>query len=383
MTFELDASQRQIQSAVREFAKGEFDTDLILEWEKAGTFPRKIFKSAADLGFIGLHFDEAFSGGGMGIFETVLAAETLCQRDSSCGMALVLAGFGAELIADYGSTAQKENYLTALAQGDICCGAALFEGGYDFSRIQTRAEKQDGQWVIRGLKAQVSNALAPGAGEKAVFPVLCSTGEKALSFILVEAGAPGLSITPTPRRLGNNLSPAGELVLDSVRVPGENLLGKEGRGLAMAQAFLAQAQIIHAGLALGIAQGALDRALAYGKKRAQFGRKIASFEPLAHALGEMAMEIEGARGLVYRAARVFDAKKLKKQPALAPMAMEMACRVAEKTADTALQIHGGYGYMQEGEVEHFYRDAKFLKLYASNPQGRLGSMAATVIGKIR
>jgi len=379
MTFELDRSQKQIQKAAWEFARGEFDKDDLLELEKAGEFPKKIWEKAADLGFIGLHFEEDFSGGGLGLFDTLLTAEAFCRKDSSCGMAIVLAGFAGELVMDAGTKELKSRYLEPLALGEALCGGAFFEPerGYDLTGLETRAVKDGDQWVVTGKKTWVANG--PDA---AFFPVLCETEDQAGGVvILVDKDTPGLTVIPMARKLGNTMTPWADLEFDGVRVDEGQVLGKPGKGLKLVESFLDQARLVNAGMALGIAQGAMDRTLAYAKQREQFGRKIAVFQSLRHKIADMALKIELARGIAYGAARAYDNKN--KAGVLPAMAMEYACRAAEEVADEAIQIHGGYGYMHEGEVEHFYRDATFLRLFCSNPDLRLDIIAQAAIGNIK
>ncbi len=377
MTLELNKSQKQIQKAAWEFARGEFDRDDLLELEKAGEFPKTIWEKAADLGFIGLHFDEDYSGGGMGIFETLLTAEAFCRKDSSCGMALMLSGFAGELIMAAGTPDQKQRYLEPLALGQTLCGGAFFEPqcGYELSSIRTLAVQEKGFWVITGKKTRVVNGA--GAG---FYPVLCETKDGPV-LILVEKEAPGLTVTPMARKLGNTMTPWADLGFNGVKAGSDQVLGAPGKGLKLVSGFLDQARLVNAGMALGIAQGAMDRTLSYSKEREQFGRKIASFQHLRHKIADMALKIEVARGIVYDAAQAWDNKN--KAQVLPAMAMEYACGAAEAVADEAVQIHGGYGYMHEGEVEHFYRDAKFLRLFCSNPGLRKDIIAQAAIGKLK
>ena len=176
------------------------------------------------------------------------------------------------------------------------------------------------------------------------------------------------------------MTPMGRIQFDHIHTPDTQRIGKEGAGLAMVQAFLGEARLLQAAMALGIAQGALDRTVSYAAKREQFSRKIASFETIQHKMAEMATKLEAARQLTYQTAQSFGSKTWKKEgPLLSCMATQTACQVAEEVADEAIQIHGGYGYMQEGEVEHFYRDAKYLKLFYSNPNQRNRQIAASLI----
>ncbi len=380
---ELEKSRKQIQKAAWEFAKGEFDKNLILELEKKSLFPEPIWKKATELGFVGLHFDEVYSGGGMGVIDHVLATEAFCRKDSSCGMALMQSGFASELILRFGNEEQKKRYLSMIAQGIGKSGGAFFEqgAGYEFSRLETTAKAEKEEWIINGAKTRVVNGM-----DAAFYLVLCRTvshadPEKAMAVILVEKETPGLKIIDSGRKLGDAMTSMADLFFKDVRVPMENLVGKNGKGLGQVTAFLEEVQIQNAGMALGLAQGAHDRALAYAKKRKQFGRKIALFEALRDKIAKMALKIELARGITYKAAQAFDGNKAK--PALAGMAMEYTCQTAEEVADEAIQIHGGYGYMHEAEIEHFYRDAKYLRIHYSNPASRNRDIAGFVIGTIK
>ncbi len=382
--FELDKSQKQIQKAAWEFAKGEFDKNLILEMEKKNIFPESLWKKATELGFIGLHFDETFSGGGMGVLEHILAAEAFCKKDSSCGMALMQAGFASEVILRWGSKDQKEKYLSLVARGIGRSGGAFFEQGfgYDCSKTETTAKEDRDNWVINGAKTRVVNGM-----DATFYLVLCRTvanaaSEKAMALVIVEKDTPGLRRIDSGRKLGDTMTSMADLFFEDVRVPKTKLVGKNGKGLGQVTAFLEEVQILNAGMALGLAQGALDRALAYAKQREQFGRKIALFEALENKIAKMALKIELARGITYGAAQAFD-KKTGKKKAMAAMAMEYACQAAEEVADEAIQIHGGYGYMHEAEIEHFYRDAKYLRVHYSNPGSRNKAIACSVIGKVK
>ncbi|WDP90834.1 MAG: acyl-CoA dehydrogenase family protein [Desulfobacter sp.] len=377
--YELDKSQKQIQKAAWEFARGEFDRDVLLDLEKSGRFPERIWKKAADLGFIGLHFEENFSGGGLGMFDTLLTAEAFCRRDSACGTALMLAGFAGELVMDAGTGGQKETFLEPLALGEALCGGAFFEPekGYELEGLETRAVRDGDLWTVTGKKTRVPNGM-----DAAFYPVLCEMeGETGGLLVLVEKDAPGLSVIPMARKLGNTMTPWAELELDHVKIGPDRVLGSPGKGRKLVSAFLNQASLVNAGMALGIAQGAMDRTVTYAKEREQFGRKIAVFQSLRHKIAEMATRIELARGITYGAARAWDNNN--RNPVLPAMAMDYACRAAEEVADEAVQIHGGYGYMHEGEVEHFYRDAKFLRLFCSNPDQRRDIIAGAVIGKVK
>ncbi|MBI9090685.1 MAG: acyl-CoA dehydrogenase family protein [Desulfobacterium sp.] len=383
MDFELTKSQKQIQKAAKDFAKGEFDKETLLTLEKENCFPLSIWEKASDLGFVGIHFDDEFSGAGLGLFENVLLAEAFCAKDSSAGAALMLASHGSEMLLRFGSKALKETFLPRVAEGEMISSGALGEAGtgYGVATIATTALAQKDQWIINGEKAWVTNG-----GDAGFYLVLCVTDpdvapEKAMGLFLVEKETPGITVTDSGRKLGCCMVKTATLTFDNVRVPLSNLVGKKGDGFAQVEGFLNEQRIVTAGIALGTAQGALERAVAYVREREQFGRKIARFEALRHKIATMAIQVDLARLATYRAASNFDRGKISQ--AETHMALEAAAAAAEAVADAAIQLHGGAGYITETGVEHFYRDAKFIGIHDSNQGLRLGSIANHVIGKLK
>jgi len=383
MDFELTRSQKQIQKAAKDFARGEFDKDTLLTLETQNLFPEAIWKKASDLGFVGIHFDEEFSGAGLGLFENVLLAEAFCSRDSSAGAALMLASHGSGILLRFGAKEQKEKKMKKIAEGEMISAGAFREprSGYGVETITTTAEEHGGRWLINGEKAWVINA-----GMAGFFLVLCVTDPaacpgKTMSIFLVEKDCPGITITDLGRKLGCCMVNSCDMRFDNVSLPLSSLLGKRGEGLAQVDSFFNEQRIIDSGIALGIALGALERAVAYVEEREQFGRKIAMFEVLQHKIAAMAIRVELARLVTYRAALNFDRGET--DQAETNMALEVAAGAAEFVADEALQLHGGYGYMKEYEIEHFYRDAKFIGIHDSNQEMRLSSIARNVIGKIK
>lgn len=374
---DLDRSQREIQKAARDFAKGEFDRDLALEMETGGTFPEKIWGKAGDLGFIGLHFPEAFGGGGLGFLEAALVAETFCRQDATIGCALLLAGFGAECLMHCKDDGLKERYLTAVAEGRVGSAPAFSEEGVGTppGTVQTSARKEGGVWMIDGTKTNVLNAAHAG-----IFIVLCRTDKTDCSMFVVESDLDGLSLTDQGRRLGLNMTGSAQVQFEGVSVPAENLLGREGGGLQQLELFRADTSVLLAGATVGIAAGAFDRALSYVKEREAFGRKLGAFEITCHKIAEMAAKVETARALTYQAARQHDAGKAGTLPAMAKM---VAARAAVAVADEAIQIYGGYGYMKESEVERFYRDAKAIELMMGGPGEMMRMIANAAIGKLK
>ncbi|MCU0598304.1 MAG: acyl-CoA dehydrogenase family protein [Desulfobacterales bacterium] len=380
MDFSLNKSQKEIQKAAWEFAKGEFDKELILELSKTQEFPKNILKKAGELGFAGIHYPESVNGGGMGLLDNVLVAETFCKKDSTLGSALMFSGYASECLVRFGDKQIKEAFLPWVTEGKwISTGAFCEPGkGYDISKIETTAAKDDNHWVINGKKAFVP------FGELAGFYVtLCSTGSDpgSLSMILIEADREGILAIDSGEKLGGRLMPFSEVSFNNVRVPLANLIGKEGSGLSQTQTFFAENRIQIAGMAAGTAQGALDRALDYAKQREQFGKKLAQFQVIRHKIADMASKIESARYLTYFAAWCFDNGKADKK--IASMAKITATRAAMEVTDDAIQLLGGYGYMTEYEIEHFYRDAKQLEIFQGTPSAQRDIIADEVIGKLK
>ena len=382
--FELNKTQKEIQKAARGFAKGEFDKDLAWELEKAGEFPEDIWKKAADLGFIGLHFPEKYSGGGMGMLESAMVIEEFCCKDASIGSALALAGYAAECILRFGTPELKAQYLPPVAEGEMLSGGAFTETrrGAEYTKIETTAVKQDNEWVIKGTKTNVINA-----GRAGFYVVLCQTDieadnpEKGKSMILVESNRPGLTVQTAGKKLGGNMTSTGTLSFENIRVPVTNLIGKEGNGYQQLTTFLDESRILTAAQSLGTAQGMFDRVLGYTKERVQFSRKLAEFQVSRHKIAQMATKIELARLIVYKAAWTRDKGKL--DTGLIAMAKMTAGRTAMEVGAQTIQLFGGYGYMTEYEVERYYRDAKVMELHEGARDMQKDIIAQAVIGRIR
>ncbi len=264
MEFELNAEQLAIQKAARDFAKGEFDKELALEHERNHEFPRKIWKKACELGFIGIHFPEEYGGQDYGISENALVVEELCRRDSGFGCALMLSDLASENILRDGNDEQKKKYLPAVAEGRwISCGAFTEpDHGSDITRMETTAVKDGNSWVINGVKTFITN------GSIADFCVLlCQTDPKASpphrgqSMIIVDREEKGYEAAEVGEKMGIKMTSTAELSFRDVRVPAENLLGQEGRGFYQVLEFFDESRIETAAQGVGTAQGAFDRAL--------------------------------------------------------------------------------------------------------------------------
>jgi alkylation response protein AidB-like acyl-CoA dehydrogenase len=385
MEFELNREQKEIQKAVRDFVKGEFKKDVIEDLIEKHAYPEEIWKKSADLGFIGIHFPETYSGMGLGCLENILVAEELCRGDSSIGTCLILADFASEILLRSDSEDLKAKWLPKIAEGEIlCCGAFTEpDHGSDITNVDTTAVKEGDEWVINGSKIFITNA-GPLAG---CYNVLCQTDPDAipsyrgLSVILVEADRDGVSFNDVGKKMGMSLSYTAEVNFKDVRVPISNLVGEENRGFYQVLEFFDESRILVAAQALGTAQGAFDRALGYVKQREQFGKKIAQFQVTQHKLADMATKIETARLLTYKAAWNFDQGRI--DPKLTSMAKMYAAKAAVEVCDEAIQLHGGYGYMQEYEVERFYRDAKITEIWEGTKEIQKNTIASALIGKLK
>lgn len=385
MDFELTQSQKEIQKAARDFAKGEFDKELALELDRKHEFPKEIWKKAAELGFIGIHFPEKYSGQGMGVLENVIIADEFCARDSTIGSAVILSGFASECVLRFGSEELRERFLPPIAEGRMLSAGAFTEPdhGSDITFMDTTAVREGDDWVINGTKTFITNGGLAG-----FYCVLCQTDPnvqptyRGISMILVEADRPGVSATDVGEKMGIRMMATTEVNFKDVRVPTSNLIGKEGRGFYQVLEFFDESRILVAAQALGTAQGAFDRALDYVKKRKQFGKALAQFQVTQHKLADMATKIELARLITYKAAWSFD-QGGHADPKLTSMAKMYAARTAVEVADEAIQLLGGYGYMAEYEVERFYRDAKITEIYEGTKEIQKNTIAGALIGKIQ
>jgi len=384
MDFELTKSQKEIQKAARDFAKGEFDKDLALELDKTHGYPKEIWQKAGELGFIGMHYPEAYSGQGLGVLENIIVAEEFCRKDSTIGSALILASFASECLLRFASEELKEKFLPPVAEGQMLSGGAFTEPdhGSDITSLNTTAVKEGDEWVINGTKTFITNG-----GMAGFYSVLCQTDAdskppyRGISMILVEADREGVSSVDVGEKMGIHMLATSELVFNNVRVPAANLIGKEGKGFYQVLEFFDESRVLIAAQGLGIAQGAFDRALDYVKQREQFGKKIAQFQVTQHKLADMATKIELARLITYKAAWNYDKGRI--DPKLTSMAKMFAARTAVEVADEAIQLLGGYGYMTEYEVERFYRDAKITEIYEGTKEIQKNTIASAVVGKIK
>ncbi|RLI02580.1 acyl-CoA dehydrogenase [Candidatus Bathyarchaeota archaeon] len=383
MDFELTEVQKDIQKAAKEFAQQEFSVELARKFEQEEEYPFELWRKACKLGFIGVHFPEEYGGQGLGIFENALVVEEFCKVDSTLGTALILSDFASEIILRFGSKEQKEEYLPKICKGEAISAGAFTEPehGSDITFMSTKASKEGDYWIINGTKTLITNA--PIAS---FFIVLCQTNPEAKppyrgqSLFIVDKDTNGVDVTKIGGKMGIRPSLTGEISFSNVRIPKEKLVGQENRGFYHTLEFFDESRIEIAAQALGIAEGALERAVNYAKQREQFGQKIAEFQVIQHKIADMAIKIETAKLLVYKAAWNFDQGRI--DPCLTSMAKAYAGRVAVEVADEAVQIFGGYGYIGEYDVERIYRDAKITEIYEGTREIQKNTIARAIIGKL-
>jgi alkylation response protein AidB-like acyl-CoA dehydrogenase len=375
MNFELSDEQKDIQKAAKEFAQGEFDPDLALELDQAGKFPESIWKKAARLGFVGIHYPEELGGQGLGIFENLLIIEAFCRVDSGIGSALSTVDLGSEVLLKFGSDEQKRQFLTPLIKGERRLGIAIAESedNEDLTVISTVAErKTDGYYLIGGKKSYVRNASLSDS-----FVTLCKEPKEGWITLMVEREKEGVEVHPVDK-MGLKMIPFGDLLLKEVLVPLGNRIGREGEGLTHVEHCYQAIGLKSAAQAMGTAQGAFDRALQHAKQREQFGRKLSQFQAIRHKLADMAASIEVARCLTYKAATEYDNKKI--DPGFLSITHLEVGRRLVAVVDEALQIFGGYGYMAEQAIEHYFRDAWAIRVELGADEEQRDAIAEIILG---
>ena len=378
---ELTPDQRDIKKAAREFAEGEF-TDVARELDEKEEFDDRIWKKAAELGFLGVFVDEKYGGAGYGHFEQCLILEEFARIDGGIAQTLDAAFFGAQLIELLGTEEQKRQYLPPLCAGEARTGVAVTEpdAGSDVVSITTSAVKDGDEYVISGNKMFITNATVAD-----FLIVLCVTNPDApkkhdrLSTIIVETSRPGYEANKLKGKLSIRCSDTGEVTFKEVRVPKGNLIGEEGKGFYNIMEFFNRTRLEVGALGLGTAQGALDKSITHVRQRRQFGSPLAAFQMVQAKIADMATFVEAARSLVYRAALKVDKGEI--DPALIAMSKWYACEVAVKVADDAIQLHGGYGILKEYDVEHYWRDAKVMEIFEGAKEIEKILIARRILGR--
>jgi short/branched chain acyl-CoA dehydrogenase len=359
MDFDLSDEQRLLRDTVREFALAEVKP-VAEQLDREKRFPYEIVAKLGELGLMGIPFPQEYGGGGGDSLGYALAVEQLARVDSSVAITLCAhTSLGTQPIYLFGSEEQKREWLPRLCSGDALGAFGLTEpeAGSDAGNVRTRAELDGEEWVIDGAKQFITNA---GTEISGVVCITARTGPEEVSNLIVENGTPGYEQGEPYRKMGWNASDTRPLSFDGARVPAANLLGPRGMGFKQFLQVLDIGRIGVAAMGIGLAQGALDEALAYAKERRAFGQPISRFQAIQMKLADMATEIEAARLLVYKAAHQKD--RGESFSLTAAQAKLKTGRLAVRCAEEAVQIHGGYGYIEEYPVCRFYRDAKILTI---------------------
>jgi len=381
MDFELSKEQLDIKKAAREFAEGEF-TDIARECDINEEFPRSLFEKAGDLGFVGVFIDEEYGGAGLGFLEHALIVEEFWKVDPGLGQEFVSLTFGSEEFILFGSEEQKMKYLPPLAAGKAIMGFAITEpdAGSDTASASTSAVLDGHEYVINGSKVMIGNG---SVGNFMLVFCLTDPDEKSKSrrhsIILVETDRPGYDADKIHGKMGLRPSDTANIFFSDVRVPEENLVGDRGKGFYQLMHFFDRSRAWVGAQGVGLAQGALDLAINHVKKREQFGQKIASFQATQFKIAEMATKIELARTLTHKACWMVDKDKL--ETAIVAMSKWNAGRMAVEVVDEALQLHGGYGYFNDQDIERFYRAAKVLEIYEGTKEVEKIIIGRRLLGK--
>ncbi len=378
MNFKFSKSEEAVQKVAREFAEKEV-APLAEELDREGKFPFETFDKMVKVGFTGIGIPEEFGGSGGDDITKVIVVSELAKKCGSTAAILSIHSVFAQMIYKFGTAEQKKEYLPLVTSGGKMNAFALTEpnAGSDAGAVQTTADVDGDDYVINGTKCFITG------GNLADFVIVFaltdpSKGLRGLSAIIVPKGTPGFSIGKIENKMGIRASQTAELIFDNCRVPRSNLLGKEGQGFKIAMVGLDGARIGVAAQSLGIAEGALDEAVAYMKERVQFGKPISAFQGLQWYIADMATRIECAKWLIYRTAFLkIEGEPFTKEAAMAKL---YASETANYVTKLALQIHGGYGYMKDYPLERMARDARITEIYEGTSEIQKVVISREVLG---
>jgi short-chain 2-methylacyl-CoA dehydrogenase len=357
--FDLSDEHDLLRRTVREFAEEKI-SPVAEELDREHRFPYEIVAELAELGLMGIPIPEEHGGAGGDTLSYAIAIEELTRVDSSVAITVAAhTSLGTMPILLFGSDEQKADWLPDLASGRKLAAFGLTEpgAGSDAGATRTRAELRDGSWIVNGSKIFITNA---GTDISVCVTITARTGDDEISNIIVPNGTPGYEISAPMRKMGWRASDTRELSFRDAEVPEGNLLGPRGAGFKQFLEILDGGRISVAAMGLGLAQGAYELARSYAQEREQFGKPVAAFQAIQFALADMATEIEAARGLVYKAAWLKDHDRPFAQEAA--MAKLYTGELSKRVSDRALQIHGGYGFMDEYAISRLYRDQKVLEI---------------------
>ena len=377
--FELSDEQRAVAELARDVAAREI-APHVAAWDREHRFPRDLYTKLTAAGLMGLTIPERYGGAGADAVSSALAIEELARVDAGTAVTLSVHLMIASAILRLGDDAQKERYLPQLANGDVIAGFALTEpdAGSDAAAIRSTAQPDGSGYRLRGRKQWCTNGGYAGV-TMAMFRT-GGPGPKGVSAFLIDNATPGIVVEKVTEKLGIHTSNTVDLAFDDVRVPAEALLGAEGTGFTNAMSALTTGRIGISAQATGILAACLDASVKFAKEREAFGKPIGAFEGISFKIAQMAMDLDAARLLVYRAAALYDAGL--------PFAVEaskaklFASTAARKHASEAVQIHGGYGYTNEFPVERYYRDAKITEIYEGTSEIQHVIIARSLLGRL-
>src|SRR3982751_3019407 len=361
MDFRPSEEQRLLRQTVREFAEAEMRPH-VMEWDEAQHFPMELLPKLADLGLMGIQFDEKYGGSAMSSVDYCICLEELARVCPAIALSVAAHnGLCSSHLNMFGSEAQKDRYLPRLVKGEVLGAWGLTEAsaGSDAAAMRTAATRQADSWVLNGSKNFITHGKIGG-----VIVVMAVTdktkGHRGISAFVLEHGTPGMSAGKKENKLGMRASDTSEVVFQDCRVPAAQMVGEEGQGFINTLQVLDAGRIGIAALAVGLSQGAYEAARHYAKERRQFGQPIAAFQAIQWKLADAATKIEAARLLTYRAAYLKDqGKRMTRESAMAKL---YSSEVAVKVADDCVQIHGGYGFVKDYPAEKYFRDVKLLTI---------------------
>ena len=377
MDFDLTEELKMLKDMAYKFAVAEF-TPVSKECDEHEKYTPEIRKKAAENGLVGAWIPEEYGGAGAGILGNTIITEELSKVDMGIGLNVVAATFGCESIFQYGSEEQKKTYLAPVCRGEWVSAGAFTEpnAGTDVAGYKTRAVKDGSDYVINGNKMFITNGTVC---DFMVTQCITNPEEKkhnSFSLIIVPANSKGITRNKIHGKLGIRSSDTAEIALEDVRVPQSNLVGKEGRGFIQLMNFFNTTRVMVAGQGLGLSEACLETSIKYVKERTAFGAPLGAYQLTQKKLTEMAIMIEGLRGLVYKSAWLVDVGRPDYH--LAAMAKFYSGQTAVFCANNAVELHGGYGYIDEYSVQKWYRDAKILELYEGTKEAEILTIGRTL-----
>ncbi|MFB1062696.1 acyl-CoA dehydrogenase family protein [Natrinema sp. H-ect4] len=363
MAFSLSDEHEAIRAAVREFGENEIQP-VAEEHDREGKYPEELRRTAAEYDFVAPSIPVEYGGAGMDKLSKTIVTEELWRADPGIGSAVGSAGFGTNMIVEFGDDWMKEEWLPKIASGEVASCSCISEPahGSNVSGIETVAEKDGDEYILNGNKMWITNGTVADIG---VVMAKTSPGERhrGITAFLLPMDTDGISTEKIDNKLGIRASDLAEVVIDDVRIPEENVIGEVDEGFYQLMEFFASGRTNVAAQAVGAATGALDAAVEYANQREQFDQKISEFQAIQHKIAEMATKVEAARSLTYRAATEVERNNQNVAAQFSSMAKLFASEIAVEVADEGIQVHGGSGYVTDYPAERYYRDARITKIY--------------------